>query len=254
MIRKIKKAKFVFVAVLCVFLLGCVRKESETTNYSSANNEDISIFDYTEWYCDTDNSGTYNYVKWIELDAWLADAPLDYNYSEMTFDVFYEDTIIASDYSVIVEANYIKCCYNTSCEGAVVTESGYLSPGSYTIIIKDISGNGVISSSCNVTLESGNLLSTMVASINQIENQDNQLTLQICFNGDILPYSKTGYYLTISYDNGETSYIPERYSIYPANTYIMAKIDDYDASKNDVLVSVYCGDGSFVCETKVSGK
>ena len=207
----------------------------------------ISILDYNDWYGDDYNSGTYNYTKWIELDVWYSESISEYDWTDMAFDVVYEGEIIASEMPVVVEMNYMKCFFDASSKGAVTNYIGYLAPGEYEIVLKDGNNEQILSSQCNVTNKSGEALSDIILTMEQIDNQDHQVILRITFEKDITPYSKTGFYISVSYDNGNTTIVPENFSVETADTYMTIKYFDPDLDSKEVLLTVYCGDNSIVC-------
>ena len=231
----------------CSFLLsGC----KSTTPQNARPNPD-SILDYTDWYHDVGNSGTYNYTKWFELDVWFTENVYSYNWTDITFDVLYEGQVIASDVPIKVDYNYFSCYFDSSFDGAPLTESDYLAPGCYQVRLEDENGNYVLSSECTITVESGDVLSQMIVGKEQIDTTWNQLAFRIDFAGDIRPYSTTGYKIAVSLDGGESSYVPEMSAVEVAESYLIIRYWETDATVEEVIVSVYCGDGSFVCDAEL---
>lgn len=248
MIQK-NKIPIVILFSLCILLSGC---RQGSTDAGIINHPDIvSITDYTEWYEDIENTGVYNYVKWIELDVWFIDRIDKYDWEDISFEVTYEGQVIASDLDVSIDMNYMRCFYSSSNDGAILTENGYLAPGLYEISLKDVDGDSIISSSCTVTTESGDVLSEMVTGAECIVDQNNQLDYRIFFKGDITPYSNTGFYLTLSIDGGATTFIPDNYSIETADTFMTVRCYDIETSTQEVILSIYCGDGTFVHSVRI---
>ena len=236
--------------VLCFIFTGCT-----ATNAGSIANDGrpelTSIYDYSDWYYDIDNSANYNFAAFIELDVWYKTRVSGYDWTDVTFDVWYENKVIASDLAVIVDLNYMKCYFDTSFESAVLTDEGYLAPGLYKIVLNDAEGNSIVSSSCNVSVDSGNTLSQMVTNKELIANQADQIALRIHFDDSVLAYSKGGLYITVSLDEGKTSFVPEKYSIEIADTFITIRYLDPDVGAQTIILSLYSRDNSLVCSEKI---
>ena len=243
------KNNFTVVVLICLtlastLLSGC----GNGIGHDEPNRPDLkTIVDYHDWFYDIDNTERYNHVQWIELDVWLTKSIYDYDWSDVSYDVLYEGQVISSNLDVGIEFNYFKCSFDTTYEGAILGQNGYLAPGTYEIILKDSENSSLFSSKCTVTEESGEVLSEMVTSIQQIDCQDGQIALQINFDKNITPYTKKGFYITVSNDGGETNIIPNDYSIDIADTYITVYCHEPNSMKT-IILSVYCGDGTYVCE------
>lgn len=241
----------IVILACCILLSGCDKYLGEGNTKETEQTDISSLVDYVDWYRDVDNTGVYNYVQWIELDIWFIDKLSEYNWTDITFDVVYEGQIIASELPVDVDVNYVKCYYDISCEGIPLTDNGYFAPGSYEVILHDNEDNTIVSSDCLVTIESGDALSKMVTGIEQVENNENEIAIRISFDGDITPYTNAGIYLMVSLDGGTTSFIPEKYSIDLADTYMTVRYIDPDISKGNVMISIFGGDNSFVCSSDI---
>ena len=234
------------------FLLsGCSLFASDTESSAVEELDLVSVIDYTDWYRDIKNTNTYNYTTWFELDVWLKVNADDYGWTDVTYDVLYEGTVIASDLAASVEYYYYKCYFDASYEGALLTDNGYLVPGNYEIVLKDKDKTAIASSNCIVSTDSGDVLSQMIVNIEQLDNQENQMAVRIDFDGDIRPYAATGFGITISLDGDDTSFVPEKRAIEVAETYIIVRYYEPDTSAQTALVNLYCGDGSFVCSAEL---
>lgn len=236
------------ILLVCCFLVsGCNRSQADIANDKTDNSNVLSMIDYCDWYRDIEDTNTYNYVDWIELDIWFTERILDSDWSNISYDVSYEGQLISTN-NVIIKEYHMECYFDVSYEGAVISDNGYLAPGLYEFTLKDAEGHTILSADCNVTIESGDVLSSKVVCFEQINSEGDQRIFRISFDGDITSYAKTGFFLTESFDNGMYKYVPKDYSIEIADTYILIKYFVTDDSTNEVLLSVYCGDRSFVCE------
>ncbi len=252
---KLKIFSLIVVAlVLCAsYILISCNLNSIESNTSSENRTDIvDSIDYYDWYCDIDNRGEYNYTRWIELDVWFKEEQSDNDWSGTTFDVAYNGKPIASNIAVTVEeAFYIQCYFDTTYEGAMLTDNGYLAAGIYEISLRDKDGNHISTSTCTVSVDSGNVLSEMLVNTEKIDSINNELAVRFSFDGDITPYSRIGYYITVSLDGGESSFVPEEYSVEPAKTYLIIRYFPQNANEQNLLVSLFCTDGTLVCSCEV---
>ncbi len=228
----------------CLLLTSC----GVLTEQTGTDEIDLtSKIDYSEWF-GNDKLGEYNCAQWVELIIWFNESIDDYDWDGCSFDVSYENQTIASNLPVAVDKNYVSCYYHRLLDGAVLTDSGYLAPGIYEITLKDSDGQSIYSSSCIITYETGDALSKMIVDMEQLENLDNQLAVRIYFDGDITPYSKSGFFIAVSLDGGITSFIPEDYSIEPADTYLTVRYFEPESSELGIIIYIYCGDGAFVCD------
>ncbi len=246
--------KTILVAILsgCILLSGCGQNPVESGAEEKGRSNIAYAIDYTEWYRDINNTDIYNYVTCIELDIWFTEDISSFNWDGITYDVSYEEQIVATDLSPAFGQNYIGCVFDSSNDNAILS-NGYLATGTYEILMKDDQNNVIVASACQVTAESGEMLSTMIIDIEKLTEQVDPLSLRIGFDGDITPYTQQGFYITISQDDGATSYMPSRsnYDIELADTYLIINYFNHRDSDGKFLLSLYCGDGTFVCSEKV---
>ena len=237
--------------VLCFAFSGCMHNTTNGESNDSNRPNLTDLLDYTDWYCDIDNTTDYNYVKWIELDIWFAERINVYDWTDTTFEVTYEGNTIATDIPVlIVDINYMKCYFDINNEGAVVTENGYLAPGLYEISLIDHEGNTIVSSTCTVTAYSGEALSQMITNVSLLDSKDKQTSIQIDFNDDITPFYNTGFYVSAT-QNGETLCVPVQYNVELAKTYMIVNCNITKDEVGEFLLTVYCGDGTKICEKAI---
>lgn len=248
--RHIENIILIIIIANCFILLGCNHKGQVFANYNDSNQELLTAYDYCDWYQDIEDSSSYNCVNWIELDVWFKNSVSDFSFDSIVFDVSYDGQVIASNVSVVPDTNFLRCYYDTSCSGANLTENGFLAPGTYSLILRD-GDECIVSSTCIVTADSGNMLSQKVIYTEFIGDLSDQIALRIYFDSDITPYSKTGFYITVSFDQGADTFVPEKYSVERADTFLTIRYLNPDTSKKEALISVYCGDGSFVCSETV---
>lgn len=233
----------------CIILSGCGRNSNSIDANESNLPELETIIDYSDWYYDIDNSNTYNCTQWIELDIWFIARISNYDWSGIKCEVFYDNQLVASSISVVADVNYVKCYYDINSEGAVLAENGwYLAPGIYEIVLKDSDNNKVYSSKCYVTAESGDVLLEKIVDITQIDAQDDEIAFKVTFDDDISPYTKTGFYITVSFDEGKTSFVPDKYTVELADTYMIVRCYEIDLKQEQIQISVYCKDGTYVCD------
>lgn len=234
------------ILLTCYLISGCsaflLNAESQATDVAGV----VPSVDYTDWYGDINDTGVYNTTKWIELDVWFDGNITGTDWSDVTYDVIYEGSVIEADIAVSVEMNYLKCRFDRTFKGVVIGDNGCFEPGDYEICVKDNNGNEIASSVCSVTAESGDTLSDMVTNTERLLDQENQLALRIYFNGDMTPYSKLGFYVVVSLDSGATEYVPEDCLIEPADTYLTVRIFDQEIIEQEAKVSLFCKDGSIV--------
>ena len=244
----------ILVAILsgCILLSGCGQNPVESETEENGRSNIASAIDYTEWYKDINNTDIYNYVTCIELDIWFTEDIGTLNWEGVTYDVSYEEQIIATNLSPALGQNYIGCVFDSSSDSAILS-NGCLATGTYEILLKDDQNNVIVASACQVTAESGEMLSTMIVDIEKLTEQADPLSLRIDFDGDITPYTQQGFYITISQDDGATSSILSRsnYDIEVADTYLIINYYNHRDSDGKFLLSLYCGDGTFVCSEQI---
>ncbi|MCR4689148.1 MAG: hypothetical protein K5745_06280, partial [Saccharofermentans sp.] len=115
---------------------------------------DISgLLDYTDWFFDDDDEGTYDaWNSYIELDLWFTadiyDVDPEANY--ITYEVYYNDGLVYTSESVPVGgSSYLELMYGEA-QGATMTDSGYIAPGDYEIMVYLPDGTMFVDEQCVV--------------------------------------------------------------------------------------------------------
>lgn len=235
------------ISAICILLSGCNMLTSMTDRVNSSTFS--SICDYSDWYYDINNTSVYNCVQWIELDIWLKERASNYDFSEVSFDVSYNGQSVATNQPIDIDICCMKCYFGNSNEGAILSNK-YLAPGEYEIDIKNTEGDLLYSSICTVTIMSGEVLAEMVDDVVVRGVENRQVIIQVNFKTDITPYTKEWFYITASQE-GELLSVYGQYTVEIADTYIIIKYNLPVEFADDILISVYSGDGIWVCEKKI---